>query len=83
MEKLIIAGSGPAGATAAIYAARAMLNPIIFEGPAPGGQLIVSHEIENYPGFESISGFGLMSNPSLGLRQKNLVLDLRVLLLPA
>jgi thioredoxin reductase (NADPH) len=61
MKKLIIAGSGPAGATAAIYAARAMLNPIIFEGPAPGGQLIVSHEIENYPGFESISGFGLMS----------------------
>ncbi len=60
MEKLIIAGSGPAGATAAIYAARAMLNPLVFEGPAPGGQLIVSHEIENYPGFDSISGFEMM-----------------------
>lgn len=61
MEKLIIAGSGPAGATAAIYSARAMLDPLVFEGPAPGGQLIVSHEIENYPGFESISGFELLA----------------------
>jgi len=61
MEKLIIAGSGPAGATAAIYSARALLNPLVFEGPAPGGQLIVSNEIENYPGFESISGFELLA----------------------
>jgi len=61
MEKLIIAGSGPAGATAAIYSARALLNPLVFEGPAPGGQLIVSNEVENYPGFESISGFELLA----------------------
>jgi thioredoxin reductase (NADPH) len=60
MENLIIAGSGPAGATAAIYAARAMLSPLIFEGPSPGGQLVVSQEVENYPGFDMISGFELL-----------------------
>ncbi|MGA9347238.1 MAG: thioredoxin-disulfide reductase [Anaerolineae bacterium] len=57
MEKLIIVGSGPAGWTAGIYAGRALLAPLLITGRAPGGQMALASEIENYPGFpQGISG---------------------------
>ena len=72
---LVIIGAGPAGLTAGIYAARAKMNVLLIEKAAPGGQVLVTDWVENYPGFpEGISGFDLADK----MRQQAEALGLKI-----
>ena len=81
MENVIILGTGCAGFTAGIYAARANLAPLILEGKQPGGQLTTTSEVENFPGFpEGVDGFTLMDSlrkqaTKFGARVENVYVD--------
>jgi thioredoxin reductase (NADPH) len=66
--KLLIVGSGPAGYTAAVYGARAMLDPILIQGIQPGGQLTITTDVENWPGDESVLGPDLMARMEVHAR---------------